>query len=218
MYDHRRQYRCHIIRSRSQKKMDNLLPLYANIIDAICPCESNEFVKAFNDAFCSAISSVPTKKTLDNHRTEIAGKLFGMYYTSEDGIVYSSDRTNKFISDGDTPAFFKDICFKMQFPSGINNIKTVKEHIANEIEVRQFPFLLKAMMVAKSNNITLSKKEIGYYILNSLDVLQGKASPHEVVDAIASGRKSGVKRDIKTRSNDLSYDWHHILIKLIYLN
>ena len=210
MYDHRRQYRCYIIRSRSQNEMDNLLPLYANIIDTICPCKRSEFVKAFNDAFCSNNSSMPSKKTLDNHRTEIVGQLFGMYYTSEDGFVYSSERTKKFISDSDTPAFFKDVCYKMQFPNGGQKIQTVKESVANNINIRQFPFLLKVMMVAKSNNITLSKKEIGYYVLNSLDVLQGKASPQEVVDAIAADRKSGVERDIKTRSNDLSYDWHHI--------
>ena len=149
MYDHRRQYRCTIIRSKSQRKMDNLLPLYANIIEAICPCKSNEFVKAFNDAFCLAVSSEPTKKTLDNHRTEIAGQLFGMYYTSEDGIVYPSERTKKFLSDSDTPAFFKDLCYKMQFPNGCQKIQTVKERVANKINIRQFPFLLKVMMMAR---------------------------------------------------------------------
>ena len=210
MYNHTRQYRCTIIRGKSQSEMDNLLPLYANVIDSVCPCKSEEFASLFNNAFCAALSSEPTKKTLDNHRTEIAGQLFGMYFTSEDGIVYPSERTYKFISDSDTPAFFKDICYKMQFPNGSQSFQTVRDRVANKVNIRQFPFMLKAMLLAKSEGMTLSKKEIGYYILNSLDVLQGKANPLEVFDAIVADRKNGVERDIKTPNKESSYDWQHI--------
>lgn len=196
MYNHSRQYRCTIIRGKSQSEMDNLLPLYAKIIDSVCPCKSDDFASAFNNAFSAALVITPTKKTLDNHRTEIAGKLFGMYYIYDDKTVYPSERTLKFLSDSDTPAFFKDICYKMQFPSGSaswrksENQQTLVDQISNSLCVRQFPFLLKVLLLARSNNITLTKKEIGYYILNSLDVLQGKATPLEVYDAIASDRAS----------------------------
>ena len=190
MYNHEKQYRCTIIRGKSQSEMDNLLPLYAKIIDNICPCSADDFALAFNTAFGKAFAITSTKKTLDNHRTEIAGKLFGMYYSSDEGIVYQSERTCKFLADSDTPAFFKDICYKMQFPNGSQAIQTVKDRIAYEINIRQYPFLLKVLLLSRSNNITLTKKEIGYYILNSLDVLQGKATPLEVYDAIASDRAS----------------------------
>jgi len=169
--------------------MDNLLPLYAKIIDNVCPCNTDDFAVAFNSAFNAARSIPQTKKTLDNHRTEIAGQLFGMHYTSDEGTVYPSERTFKFLADSDTPSFFKDICYKMQFPNG-SQVKDLKSHIENGICLRQFPFLLKVMQLANSNNIILTKKEIGYYILNSLDVLQGKATPLEVFDAIASDRAS----------------------------
>jgi len=169
--------------------MDNLLPLYAKIIDNICPCDVDSFAPSFNSAFSAARTIPQTKKTLDNHRTEIAGQLFGMYYISDDGIIYPSERTFKFLADSDTPSFFKDICYKMQFPNG-SQVRDLMNHIENGISLRQFPFLLKVMQLAKSNNITLTKKEIGYYILNSLDVLQGKATPLEVYDAIASDRAS----------------------------
>ena len=122
----------------------------------------------------------------------------------------SSERTKKFIADSDTPAFFKDVCYKMQFPNGSQSVHYVKDRIANRINIRQFPFLLKVMMLAKSNDIALSKKEIGYYVLNSLDVLQGKANPLEVFDAILSDRKNGVVRDINTSGKASSYDWQHI--------
>lgn len=51
MYDCTRQYRCTIIRGKSQKEMDDLLPAYAKVIDEVCPCEASEFEMKFNNAF-----------------------------------------------------------------------------------------------------------------------------------------------------------------------
>lgn len=116
MYDHSKQYRCTIIRGKSQKEMDDFLPAYAKVINEICPCDAEDFEQSFNNAFMRYLpESDRIKKTLDNHRTEISGKLFGMYYFSESGRVYESERTQKFLEDNDQPAFFKDICYKMQF-------------------------------------------------------------------------------------------------------
>ena len=38
MYNHSNQYRCTIIRGKSQSEIDNMLPAYANVLDDICPC------------------------------------------------------------------------------------------------------------------------------------------------------------------------------------
>ena len=76
MYDHTKQYRCTIIRGKSKKEMDDLLPAYAMVIDEICPCRTEEFDTLFNNAFQRFLpESDRIKKTLDNHRTEISGKL-----------------------------------------------------------------------------------------------------------------------------------------------
>ena len=158
------------------------------------------------------------KKTLDNHRTEISGKLFGMYYFSEDGRVYESERTQKFLEDNDQPAFFKDIYYKMQFPNGTQKISTtVADRIANDICVRPNAFLIKFLCIAKTANITVTKKEIGYYVLNSLDVLQGKASPYEVLEAVTQDRKAGIERDISVSGKASSYCWQHINEQMNYL-
>lgn len=143
MYDHTKQYRCTIIRGKSQKEMDDLLPAYAKVIDEICPCSADEFETKFNNAFQLYLpESDRIKKTLDNHRTEISGKLFGMYYFSKDGRVYESERTQKFLEDNDQPAFFKDICYKMQFPNGTQKISTtVMDRKANDICIRPNAFL-----------------------------------------------------------------------------
>lgn len=224
MYDHTKQYRCTIIRGKSQKEMDDLLPAYAKVIDEICPCSQNEFEMAFNNSFERFLSeydradSDRKKKTLDNHRTEISGKLFGMYYFAEDGMVYESERTSKYLEDNDQPAFFKDICYKMQFPNGSQKIATtVLDRVRNNISIRPNSFILKLLQIAKTANINITKKEIGYYILNSLDVLQGNANPYEVLDAISKDQKSGIERDIIVPGKASSYSWQHINEQLNYL-
>ena len=210
MYDYQKQYRCTIIRGKAQKEMDDLLPAYANVISEICPCNKDDFQRLFDTTFNRYLPDDAIQKTLDNHRTEISGKLFGMYYAGDDGIIYASERTLKFLADSDTPAFFKDICYKMQFPNGTQKIQTVLERVANGISVRPNAFLLKVLQIADNGGIMLTKKEIGYYILNSLDVLKGAASPFEVLDAIVADRQNNIQRLIQTPGKASSYDWQHI--------
>ena len=218
MYDHTKQYRCTIIRGKSQKEMDDLLPAYAKVVDEICPCKADEFENRFNNAFQYYLpESERTKKTLDNHRTEISGKLFGMYYFSPDGFVYESERTQKFLEDNDQPAFFKDICYKMQFPNGTQKQRTLAMRISDGICIRPNAFLIKFLCVAKAANISITKKEIGYYILNSLDVLQGKASPYEVLEAVSYDKENGIERNISVPDKASSYSWQHINEQMNYL-
>lgn len=222
MYNHTNQYRCIIIRGKSQRELDNLLPLYALVIDDICPCEKENFESRFNVELAQILhgknaDTTALKKTLDNHRTEIAGKLFGMYYLGEDGSYYASERTKKFISDNDQPAFFKDICYKMQFPNGMNKIQTVKPYLEEHISFRQFPFIIKCLILATANRIYLSVNDIGYYILNALDVLTGIASPEEVIEQIIKDKKAGIERKIIVPDKASSYTMQHIREQLNYL-
>lgn len=219
MYDHTKQYRCTIIRGKSKKEMDDLLPAYAMVIDEICPCKQDEFEQRFNDSFKSFLpESERIKKTLDNHRTEISGKLFGMYYFADDGMVYESERTQKYLEDSDQPAFFKDLCYKMQFPNGMQKVSTtVKQRVDDGICVRPFAFVLKLLQIAKTAGIDITKKDIGYYVLNSLDVLQGNASPYEVLEVIAKDKKDGTERDIVVPGKASSYTHQHINEQLNYL-
>lgn len=223
MYDHTRQYRCTIIRGKSKKDMDDLLPAYALVIDEICPCPADEFDQRFNNAFQRFLpESDRIKKTLDNHRTEISGKLFGMYYRADDGMVYESERTMKYLEDNDQPAFFKDICYKMQFPNGMDKSQTVQARVSEEISIRPNSFVLKLLQLAKTANQPITVKDIGYYVLNSLDVLQGKANPYEVLEAIVNDHNAGIQREIKAYGEDgkpkaSSYTMQHIREQLNYL-
>lgn len=223
MYDHTKQYRCTIIRGKSQKEMDDLLPAYAKVIDEVCPCEIDSFESNFNNAFMRFLpESQRIKKTLDNHRTEISGKLFGMYYKADDGIVYESERTHKLLEDNDQPAFFKDICYKMQFPNGMDKPQTLQKRIEKKICVRPNSFVLKLLQIANTAKEQITVKEIGYYVLNSLDVLQGKADPYEVLEQIVKDHKAGIIREIRAYDDNgkpkaSSYTMQHVREQLNYL-
>ncbi len=223
MYNHEKQYRCSIIRGKSQKEIDDLLPAYAKIITDICPCKKETFEHDFNSAFAAYIPADSIKKTFDNHRTEIAGKLFGMYYIAphdddtEDAYVYPSERTMKFMEDNDQPAFFKDICFKMQFPNGMTKGETVKERVGLGISIRPNSYVLKLLLLAKNAAITLNKSDLGYYALNSLDVLTRHATPFEVIDQIERDKKEGIVRKVHTDGKAASYNVQHINEQINYL-
>jgi hypothetical protein len=130
------QYRCDIIRGKAQKELDNLLPSYANIIADISPETKENFKNSFRDKlstilFKNKFSELndANQKTVDNHRTEIAGKLFGLYY-NDDTFIYESESNKKLLEDNDQPAFFKNLCLNFQFPNGTQAIQTIIERIS----------------------------------------------------------------------------------------
>lgn len=224
MYDHRKQYRCAIIRGKAKKDLDNILPAYALVLDTICPCKEEDFENEFNSEFSPFLDEKDRiKKTFDNHRTEISGKLFGMYYRADDGYVYESERTQKFIADNDQPSFFKDMCFKHQFPNGTQTIREEwRDRLQQGIRIRPYAFILKLLRLAEKERIPVTRRNIGYYVLNSLDVLTGVASPEEVLSALKADQKKGILREIHEYDDEgnekaYSYRYQHITEQLNYL-
>ena len=217
MYDHRKQLKCAIIRARAISDVDNLLPKYATVIDNLCPCTKEEFEQGFNDAFREyAISRARNKsnesaikKTLDNHRTEVSGSLFGMHY-EVDGMVYSSERNKKFLEDNDQPAFFKDWLLKMQFPNGMQKSQTYLKMVEEKLCCHPYSILLRVLEYARRSDIVLLKQELGYYIFNSEDVLKGNATANEVFDQIMNDKRGGIppRKIIIQDVESTSYDQH----------
>ena len=215
MYKHEKQYRCTIIRGKAKSELDDLLPIYGSIVNSVCPSESSTFIEKFNIGLKKYLPDA-TEKTINNHRSEIVTKLFGMVFF-EKNTVFSSERTNLILENQDHPAFFKDFCFKLQFPNGMDSSKTIRQRMDDKICLRPCTFIIKCIHLAKQNNIALSTEEVGYYILNNLYVLRGQASQEEVLDQIIKDRKSGVTRRIEHEGKSSSYSKQHIRELLSYL-
>lgn len=219
MYNPDNQYRCTIIRGKSQTDMEDLLPLYASMVHRICPCEETAF-KAYSRRFISkALFSTESygnlsggnKKTVDNHITEIAGTLLGLYYPAYENnacYFYESDSCRQLVEKNDFPLFFKNLCLNFQFPNGAKWIKYVKEDIDKGLRIKPFCYLVSLLDFARrqSKSLLLTKQEIGYYVLNNLDVLRGGVDCSTVYERIMSDRKKGIKRDGLSGSKD----WQHI--------
>jgi len=214
-YSHANQYRCTIIRGKAKNALDDLLPAYAQIVEEVTPVGSEGFAVKFNQQLASYIPGAE-QKTLDNHRTEIVGKLFGMYY-EEDDVIYISERTQKFLADNDQPAFFKDMCFKFQFPNGLDKIQTLQDRIEHGVSIRPFCFIVKLVVDAYANGIVLNQNELAYYAMNNIDALSGRATTDEIIEQIKADRSSHVMRRVSYQDKAESYNTQHIREQINYL-
>lgn len=207
------QYRCTIIRGKSISRMDDYLPIYAEILQEICPISANSFAQEFDSRLSKYIKD--DDKTVKNHRTENVDKLLGLVF-EKDEIVYLSDRTKKYLEDNDQPALFKSVCFQFQQPNGSQKIQTVIEKIQNQIAFRPYHFILALLQKAQQNDVILTKHELGYYALNALEVLQGKITVEQVYQTITNDRTNNVSKKVLVAKN-YAWDYQHINEQFDYL-
>jgi len=201
MFNPENQRRTTIIRGRNQAELDFFLPKYVEIISEICPMSESDFRKSFNTKLKDSIPISLNDKALSNHRTEIAGKLFGLWLKKDNDMIYLSAKGKRYIIDADNPAFFKDICYKFQFPNGMDTLGKIIDNHKDGIKIRQFSFILELLRLAEKNENFLTKKDIGYYVLNAKDVLQGKTEPQEVLNTVLSARRTDTIRALPSGSN-----------------
>ncbi len=215
MYNPDNQYRCTIIRGKSQSEMEDLLPFYAQVVHKICPCTKEEFDLRCNNRLANffyhvdAFSELPddNRKTIRNHITEIMGKLLGLYYTNNDGYICESQNCVHLNEHQDFPTFFKSICFNLQFPNAACKTNYIQQHMVNKINIRPLCFVICLLEYARQRgDLLLTKQEIGYYALNCLDVLQGDIDVADVYNQIIADRNNNV---IKPKLSG-SHDWQHI--------
>ena len=114
-YDHTKQYRAIIVRGKALGDLDDLLPLYASIIAEIAPIDEKTFSDEFNLRLEARLTG-STKKTLDNHRTEIAGKLFGLFYPGWLGQACSS--RSQVVGDRRPASLFQGAMSQVSIPLG----------------------------------------------------------------------------------------------------
>ena len=208
-YDPDKNYRCTIIRGKSQREMDDMLLVYAGIIDSICPCKRDEFDRDFNDRLSQGIFKKSfaeltdaNKKTIRNHITETAGSLLGLYWHDEEENIYESDSCRKLLEDNDQPAFFKNLCLNFQFPNASQKIQTVEERIHDGVRLKPFHFVVTILSLAKAMDMILSKDEIAYYVLGNYDVLCGQVHPQEVLQTICKRREQKIEKKLPSGSRD----------------
>ena len=215
-YNPLNQYRCTIIRGKSQTEMEDFLPFYAQMIHSFCPCTKIEFqqrcfAKMGQLLFGSSdFNNLPeaNQKTIKNHITEIAGKLLGLYYIDHENYVYETESCQFLLEKNDYPAFFKNLCANLQFPNGSQKLQTILERVKRNIRIKPLCYVVSLLEYARSQEINklLTKQEIGFYVLNNLEVLQGNVSIIDVYNQIMHDRTNKITREKLSGSRD----WQHI--------
>lgn len=220
-YTPEKQFRCTIVRGRSQNMMEDMLPIYAEIIHQLCPCSKELFVEGARKRLSKVLFKTDAyerlpygnQKTVNNHLTETAGTLLCLYYYQKDpdsGIeyVYETESCMFILNKGDNPAFFKNLCLNLQFPNAAKKKPFVMRDIDNGLGIRPLCFVVSLLYYAQQQEEKelLSKQEIGYYALNNLDVLRGDASPEIVYQRIIQDRKDKIRRPKLQGENE----WQHI--------
>lgn len=215
-YNPLNQYRCTIIRGKSQTEMEDFLPFYAQMIHSFCPCTKIEFqqrcfAKMGQLLFGSSdFNNLPeaNQKTIKNHITEIAGKLLGLYYIDYENYVYETESCQFLLEKNDYPAFFKNLCANLQFPNGSQKVQTILERVKRNIRIKPLCYVVSLLEYARSQEVNklLTKQEIGFYVLNNLEVLQGNVSIIEVYNQIMYDRTNKITREKLSGSRD----WQHI--------
>ncbi len=215
-YNPLNQYRCTIIRGKSQTEMEDFLPFYAQMIHSFCPCTKIEFqqrcfAKMGQLLFGSCdFNNLPeaNQKTIKNHITEIAGKLLGLYYIDHENYVYETESCQFLLEKNDYPAFFKNLCANLQFPNGSQKLQTILERVKRNIRIKPLCYVVSLLEYARSQEINklLTKQEIGFYVLNNLEVLQGNVSIIDVYNQIMHDRTNKITREKLSGSRD----WQHI--------
>ncbi len=212
-YNPDNQYRCTIIRGKSQNEIEDLLPMYANMVHRFCPCSKLKFDERGNRFLSKALygteqyDSLPdgNRKTVRNHLTEIAGTLLALYRTGQDGYVYETELCSFLLATNDFPAFFRNLCLNFQFPNGTKKVNHILQDIVNCINIRPYCYVVSLLYYAQSQTekLLITKR---YYVLNNLDVLQGKVSIPVVYAQIIHDRQHNIIKDKLSGS----HDWQHI--------
>ncbi len=213
-YDPKNQYRCTIIRGKTITRMDDLLPFYAETLEEICPIDESLYDDTFDQLLMDKLPI--SEKAISNHRTENVESILGMVLKHR-GKVYLSERTKQFLEDDDQPLFFKSVCFNFQQPNAAQSITTIKEDLENDIAFKPYHYVIALLKAADNVGIELSKKEIGYFCLNNLDVMQGKVATSDVIRSIIEYREQNKSFEIGRPDKKRSYNWQHIKEQFDYL-
>ena len=208
------QNRASFVRGRGKTVLDSILMPIAEIVSRICPINEEKFVELF-DFEISQLMPTVTDKTVSNWRTEISHQLFGLIIYG-DGIVSISPRAERLLISQDQTAFFREIAFQFQFPFP-GGTKATWE-LQQGMSLRPGIFIIQLLSRAEGLKIRITREEIFYYVLNSLEVQKGLVSVEEVLDCILMERRTARSQGfpVPTTRNS-AFDRQHLTEFLGYL-
>lgn len=177
---------------------------YCGDLSTISPCEIKDQFNIINvDVIiggppCQGFS-VAGKRIIDDKRNELY-KAFVNFVRVFKPKAFVMENVPTILTMGN--GIIRDAILSDFSSLGYN----VSYEVELGIRLKPFCYVVKLLYIAQNNKQLLSKQEIGYYVLNNLDVLQGKVPAQEVFERIMFDRANGIKRSKLSGSNE----WQHI--------
>lgn len=190
-------FRMHHVRPRFKENIENVLFFFSNEIARIGEKEIKEFKEEFDLSIRSFPGNVSySPKTIANWRTEIDA-LFG-FVKYEDGLAKPMRLAFDLSYNQDLVKFFKEFCYKFEYPNGGIKPQKVHEMLNAGINFRPAPYIINLLKHAEDKTKArygITKSEATHCIFNDLRVTRDHRSVEETFELIELNKSNGMQYD-----------------------
>lgn len=174
--------------------MEDKIPHYLNFINDIIVNREIKF-DDFKTQFKSELKYVfgpLDDKSINNHITENAGKILGLYYRKridQNTYVRKSPRIDLLINNPNYTEFFREINFRLQIPSGLKKPFKALQDFHLGYRLKPVHYIIKFLIIARNEGLNIYSRDIFNYILSNRLVAKGEVEPSEIIEYIKKDPK-----------------------------
>jgi hypothetical protein len=183
----------HFPRSRFSSDFEDTLILLSSQMVRLGTVSESIFEEKIDALLRSIKGEDLADKTIANHRTEMT-RLLGLAIYSNDEVI-TGNRTYELVRNQDIPRFFKSLCNRFQFPSGINKIHFTETYIASKVHFKPAQYIIKLLRAGKEitgKSLAVTSKEIAHLVFNDKRVTVHNESPTDCVNRLLDLRKQDI--------------------------
>lgn len=182
----------HFSKSRFNRSYEDILLMIANEMAKMGVVTKDEFKQRMTAVLAPYLGSI-TQKAFDNNVTEPT-RLFGMVIY-QDKNVSAGNRTLNLARNQDVPGFFKAVCNKFQFPSGVNAAHVTKYLLSESVRFKPAQYLIKLLRagsVRTGKTFAVTAKEIAHLVFNDKRVTVGQEPPEQRLNLFLELRNKNI--------------------------
>lgn len=183
----------HFPRSRFSRDFEDTLILLSSKMVELGTVSKEVFESEIDNFLHNLSNYTLADKTIANQRTEML-RLYGLgKYIGEDVIV--GNRTYELIRNQDIPRFFKSLCNRFQFPSGVNKIQFTSDYVAANVRFKPAQYLIRLLRAGKDltgKSVAVTAKEIAHFVFNDKRVTVNHDGAKECMKRLLDLRRKDI--------------------------
>lgn len=183
----------HFSKSRFNRRFEDTLLRLAEKLSELPPLPVAEFKKEMTTFLSAQLGQHLSDKAIANNITEPT-RLFGLVVYQENN-VFVGDRTINLAKDQDVPSFFKSLCYRFQFPNGINKIQVIEELVAAGVRFKPAQYIIKLLRAGgekTGRTFAVTAQEVAQLVFNDKRVTVDQEDPGVRVEEFIRLRDKGI--------------------------